>query len=301
MRVTRTNADYPIGVFDSGIGGVSVLRALHKALPHEQFVYFADHAHAPYGEKGDAFVRQRSMAITQQLRDQYGIKALVVACNTATAAAIADVRAAHPDLTIVGIEPALKPAALHSRSKRVAVFATRGTLSSVKFQQLLALTSKDAHFVCQPCDGLAEAIEQHMADLSHPDILRLVSHFIDLAGLNDAQHAVDTVVLGCTHYPLVKAAFDQHLPTNILWVDNGAAVANRLLALLRQHHGLAAPFALPVHATAPLSVLPPATLNSQALKQPLIIVSTQDASAQQQQPHWQSLFHNWANAYVTAA
>jgi len=100
----------PIGVFDSGIGGLSVLRALRAALPHERFVYLADSGHAPYGERGDAYVGLRSETITQHLRQTYGIKALVVACNTATAAAIAEVRARHPDLPLVGVEPALKPA-----------------------------------------------------------------------------------------------------------------------------------------------------------------------------------------------
>ena len=147
----------PIGVFDSGVGGLSVLRALRTALPLERFIYFADSAHAPYGEKGDAYVLQRSSAITERLIHEHGIKALVVACNTATAAAIAPLRSAHPDLIIIGIEPAIKPAAAASASKRVAVLATRGTLASEKFKVLLATQSTQSQFTCQPCDGLAAA------------------------------------------------------------------------------------------------------------------------------------------------
>ena len=111
------SADAPVGVFDSGVGGLSVLRALRAALPGEDFVYLADNAHAPYGERGDAFVVERSLAVAQQLRDLHGIKALVVACNTATAAAIAQLRNAYPTLTVVGVEPALKPAALLTRNR----------------------------------------------------------------------------------------------------------------------------------------------------------------------------------------
>ena len=106
----------PIGVFDSGIGGLSVLRALRAELPHERFVYLADSAHAPYGERGDAYVGARTHAITQYLRDRHHIKALVVACNTATAAAIHEVRSSHADLPLVGLEPAIKPALAATRN-----------------------------------------------------------------------------------------------------------------------------------------------------------------------------------------
>jgi glutamate racemase len=228
----------PIGVFDSGIGGFSVLRDLCAALPHEALVYFADTANAPYGEKGDAFVRQRSLVITQQLRSEHGIKALVVACNTATAAAIDDCRAQHPDLIIVGIEPALKPAASQSANKHVTVFATQGTLASAKFQQLLAQQSEFSKFNCIACDGLAETIERHSEELNHPDINALVQQYIKQSKLHNidmSTTAVDTVVLGCTHYPLVKALFAAYLPPQTLIIDNGGAVAKRLQARLAEH------------------------------------------------------------------
>src|SRR6185369_13653234 len=126
----------PIGVFDSGVGGLSILRALRAELPQEDFVYFSDAAHAPYGERGDLYVVERSRAIAQQLLDEHRIKALVVACNTATAAAVHLLRAEHDRIPTVGVEPALKPAAALTRTGRVAVFATRGTLGSEKFRKL---------------------------------------------------------------------------------------------------------------------------------------------------------------------
>jgi glutamate racemase len=149
----------PIGIFDSGIGGLSVLQALRAELPQQDFIYIADSGHAPYGERDDAFVIARSRALTAHLLGQ-GIQALVIACNTATAATIDLLRAAHPQLPIIGVEPALKPAAVLSQTKRIGVMATRGTLASARFKQLLDSLSTQAEFVLQPCDGLAEAIEQ---------------------------------------------------------------------------------------------------------------------------------------------
>lgn len=225
----------PIGVFDSGVGGLSVLRALRTALPFERFIYFADSAHAPYGEKGDAYVLQRSSAITERLIHEHGIKALVVACNTATAAAIAPLRSAHPDLIIIGIEPAIKPAAATSASKRVAVLATRGTLASEKFKALLATQSMHAQFICQPCDGLAETIETHLDDLNAAAITSLVAQNLSAVGACDARSGIDTLVLGCTHYPLIKAVIAAHISPNIQIIDNGLGVANQLTARLKQH------------------------------------------------------------------
>jgi hypothetical protein len=154
----------PIGVFDSGVGGLSVLRALQAELPHERFVYLADNGHAPYGERGDAFVAARTHAIAGHLRRAHGIKALVVACNTATAAAIHEARASHPGLPVVGVEPALKPAVAATRTGRVGVVATRGTLASGKFGRLLDSLRSQAEFIVQPCDGLAHAIERAVAE-----------------------------------------------------------------------------------------------------------------------------------------
>jgi glutamate racemase len=228
----------PIGVFDSGIGGLSILKALRAELPQERFVYFADTAHNPYGEKSEAFVIDRSRAITQQLIAQHHIKALVVACNTATAAAIDTLRAEHPGLPIIGVEPALKPAVAVSQTKRIAVLATRGTLQSAKFQTLLQSLAGQAEFVCTPCDGLAELIERSpsAADESQQYTTELIATcavFTRASGTFGTQNGqIDTLVLGCTHYPLILPAFRQAVGNAVHIIDNGQAVAKRVAALI---------------------------------------------------------------------
>jgi glutamate racemase len=224
----------PIGVFDSGIGGLSILRDLRAALPQESFVYYADSAHNPYGEKGDAFVIERSRAITRELVEQHQIKALVVACNTATAAAIHVLRAEFAQLPIVGVEPALKPAAASSRTKRIAVFATRGTLGSSKFRTLHDSLKAQAEFVCTPCDGLAELIERHLEYDKTPELIALCADYMRASGRFSSKNGdIDSLVLGCTHYPLVRGVFEQLAGSEVQIIDNGPAVARRLQQLLQ--------------------------------------------------------------------
>jgi len=221
----------PIGVFDSGIGGLSVLKALRAELPQEDFVYVADSGHAPYGERDDAFVIECSQRITQHLRTQHHIKALVVACNTATAAAIDVLRQANPDLPIIGVEPALKPALAQSQTRRIGVLATRSTLDSAKFSALLASLAPQADFVCQPCDGLADAIERK--DTSK--IIALCADYIRATGqfgLKDGQ--IDTLVLGCTHYPFASDELRNLVGPGVHLIDNGAAVAQQTRRVLRE-------------------------------------------------------------------
>ena len=191
----------PIGVFDSGVGGLSVLRALRAELPLEPFVYIADSGHAPYGERDDSHIIARSHAITRYLLEHHHIKALVVACNTATAAAIQRLRQDFPELPIVGIEPALKPAASNSKTKHIGVLATRGTLNSEKFRALLASLQDQAHFVVQPCDGLADAIERDDA-IKTEALCAYFTRAMGQFGLNPGE--MDTLVLGCTHYPFAS-------------------------------------------------------------------------------------------------
>ena len=227
----------PIGVFDSGIGGLSVLRRLLHALPHERFVYFADSAHAPYGERGDAYVTARSRAVCAQLRREYAIKTLVIACNTATAAAIEPLRAEHADLPIVGIEPALKPAAAASATGCVGVLATRATLGSEKFAQLLAGQRGRARFFLHACDGLADAIE-HAQDVDDEHVRRLLEMHLnalrDVCALGHAAGQIDTLVLGCTHYPLVTAMWQAAIGDAATLLDPAHAVARRTAAVLAQ-------------------------------------------------------------------
>jgi glutamate racemase len=227
------STDAPIGVFDSGIGGLSILRALKKQLPHEDFVYFADTAHNPYGGKTSEFVLQRSLAIADDLVRQEGIKALVVACNTATAAAIAQLRERYPDLPLVGIEPALKPAAQLTRTGRVAVLATLGTLRSAKFAALLQANGATAEFVCIACEGLAERIERAGELQETTDLIALCADFMPASsqfGLKNGQF--DTLVLGCTHYPLIAPIWRELVGADVTIVDNAHAVALQTSKLL---------------------------------------------------------------------
>lgn len=226
-----SHADDPIGVFDSGVGGLSVLNALREALPQERFVYFADTAHAPYGERGDAFVAERSATVTRELIDAHRIKALVVACNTATAAAIHRLRAEHPALPVVGVEPALKPAVALSRTRHIAVFATRVTVESSKFQALHASLAGQASFSIVPCDGLAGAIERS----DETRIASLCAQYLAAAGrFGSGDGELDTLVLGCTHYPFIADALRRHTGDSVRFIDTGAPVAQQTRRLLDQ-------------------------------------------------------------------
>ncbi len=216
----------PIGVFDSGVGGLSVLRALRAELPFEDFVYVADSGNAPYGERSHQFVQERSLAITNSLCRQRAnpIKAMVVACNTATAAAVHVLRQNHPNLPIIGVEPALKPAIALSHTKRIGVMATRGTLNSQKFQTLLASLSDQATFICQPCDGLADAIERD----NTPKIIALCADYTRAMGqFGLKEHDIDILVLGCTHYPFAEQHLRQSLGDTVTMVDTGGPVARQ--------------------------------------------------------------------------
>jgi glutamate racemase len=219
----------PIGVFDSGVGGLSVLAALRAELPHERFVYFADTAFAPYGERGDAYVIERSRKVTGQLIAEHGIKALVVACNTATTAAIHLMRAEHPALPIVGLEPALKPAVAASRTGHISVMATRGTLASAKYAALRDSFAGSASVRAVPCDGLVKAIEGFDTEA----IAALCARYMAEAGpFGNASGEVDTMVLGCTHYPLVKNELQRHAPPGLRFIDTGAPVAQQTRRVL---------------------------------------------------------------------
>jgi glutamate racemase len=237
----------PIGVFDSGIGGLSILRALHTELPLERFVYVADSAHNPYGERDEAHIEARSMAITRYLIEQHRIKALVIACNTATAAAVHIVRAHFPALPIIGLEPALKPAAQLSQTKIVGVMATRGTLQSAKFRHLLESLADQAHFIPVACDGLAAAIEADDAIKIKALCADYTGVLAELAAKNGAKNGiVDTLVLGCTHYPLVADVLKMLVGDKVTLVEAGIPVARQTRRLLADRNQLAT--AMPTEA-----------------------------------------------------
>jgi glutamate racemase len=214
-----------IGVFDSGVGGLSVLRALHARLRGVDLHYLADSANAPYGEREGAQVLQRSMRIAEHLLGQ-GAQLLVVACNTATAVAAAALRERWPGVPIVGVEPGLKPALALTRNGRIGVMATAMTLRSDKFQRLMASVTPHRSVHLRACDGLAVAIER--GDLDDPVLLALVE--AHCAPLRDA--GVDCVVLGCTHYPFVAHHIQAALGAQVQLVDTAWAVAQQAERLL---------------------------------------------------------------------
>jgi glutamate racemase len=223
---------HPIGVFDSGIGGLSVLKALRADMPHEHFIYIADSGHAPYGERDVAHVLARSRAIVQHLVGQ-NVKALVIACNTATAAAIHLLRLEHPGLALIGVEPALKPAMALSRTGRIGVMATRSTLTSAKFQALLAAQAGQADFVLQPCDGLADAIERSAETGDTAETIALCTRYTQAMGVFGTEKGqIDTLVLGCTHYPFASAHLRVLLGSEVQIIDNGEAIARQTRRLL---------------------------------------------------------------------
>lgn len=206
-----------VGVFDSGLGGLSMMEALRQSLPGASFHYVADSAHAPYGERDDGFILARSTALTQQLLAR-GADMVVVACNTATAVAIRELRHAWPKLPFIGVEPGIKPAITLSPGGRIGVLATPMTLASAKFRDLVADHAAGVALTLQPCPGLAAEIEKGALDSGA--LRDLVQRFA--APLQHAE--VDTVVLGCTHYPLIRPLFEAALPGAQL-VDTSGAVA----------------------------------------------------------------------------
>ncbi len=218
-----------IGVFDSGVGGLSILRALRAELPAEDFVYFADTGYAPYGERDEAYVVERTHTIVRQLRDEHTIKALVIACNTATAAAVHVARAEHPGLPVVGVEPALKPAVALSTTRRIGVMATRGTLASAKFASLHDSLKAQAEFILQPCDGLADAIENGDA----AKVASLCAQYVGaMAPFGHQPDQADTLVLGCTHYPFAWNELQALVGPAVRLIETGEPVARQTRRLL---------------------------------------------------------------------
>ena len=205
-----------IAVFDSGVGGISVLRHLVRQLPEERFLYFGDSANAPYGTKTKEQVRELTFAAAEKLMAR-GIKALVVACNTATSAAINDLRAAYPDLIIIGIEPALKLAADKFPGGHLGVMATPMTLREEKFARLMERFCESGEIFKIPAPGLVELIESGKADSPETDEL--------LRNLFAPYPKLDALVLGCTHYPFAKAAIARVLGDGVALLDGGDGTA----------------------------------------------------------------------------
>ena len=216
-----------IGIFDSGIGGLTIYRELKKLLPNEAFCYLADSNNAPYGEKSDEEIQRFSFINSQYLVDQ-GVKLIVVACNTATTTAIKDLRASF-SVPFVGIEPAIKPAAQQSIRKKVGILATKGTLNSTLFHQTYEQFGKDIELTTQVGSGLVQLIES--GKIKSPEMTDLLRKY--LQPMINAE--VDHLVLGCTHYPFLKDQIQSLTPKEIELVDSGEAVAKQVKRLLITH------------------------------------------------------------------
>ncbi|MES1987095.1 MAG: glutamate racemase [Pseudomonadota bacterium] len=216
----------PIAVFDSGVGGISVLKHIQALLPNEQLLYVADSKYAPYGNKTAAEIQARCFEIAEFLIAK-DAKALVVACNTATAAAIDSLREKY-SLPIIGMEPAVKPAAEASRNGIIGVLATTGTLKSAQFAGLLESYGRNVKVVTQACVGLVECIERGELDADNTKLL--IQQYCEPLLAEGA----DTIVLGCTHYPFVRHVIEQVVGINVALIDTGAAVAKQLKRQLEE-------------------------------------------------------------------
>jgi glutamate racemase len=213
-----------IGVFDSGLGGLSVLAAIEKSLPDADFVYLADSAHVPYGDKDDAFIRDRVLAIGRHLVEQ-GCTLIVVACNTATAAAVAALRDALPEIPVVGIEPGIKPAAAASKRRRIVVLTTTSTARSERLASLIERHAQGVHVDILPCPGWATKVEtRQLGDPIFIDSLR--QH---LTPALDA--GADQIVLGCTHYAFLAPLLEPLVAGRATLVDVADAVARQCVRL----------------------------------------------------------------------
>ena len=202
-----------------------MLRSLHAQLPHAPLLYVADSAHAPYGERSDDYVLDRSRRIMDHLLAE-GAIGLVIACNTATAIAISHLREAHQGVPIVGVEPGLKPAVAATRNGRIGVMATPATIASAKFRALVQAQGSEVNVVARPCPGLARLIEE--GDLQSTSLREAVDHHTE--SLRAA--GVDTVVLGCTHYPFIRHLIEAAMGPGVQIIDTADAVARRAVQLL---------------------------------------------------------------------
>jgi len=209
--------DY-IAVFDSGVGGISVLRHLLRYLPGERYLYFGDSANAPYGSRTTEDVRKLTLAAAEKLTSEYPLKALVIACNTATAAAVKDVRAAYPELIVIGIEPALKVAADHFPGGRIGVMATEVTLREEKFDTLLHRFDRSCTIAKIPAPGLVQKIEAGQTDT--PETEALLRNI-----LGSHVGKLDALVLGCTHYPFAAKAISRILGERVTLLEGGDGTA----------------------------------------------------------------------------
>ena len=223
------NNNQPIGVFDSGIGGTSIWRAIHQLLPNEQTIYLADSKNAPYGQKSKQEIIALSMKNTELLLEM-GCKLIVVACNTATTNAIRELRAKY-DIPFIGIEPAIKPAATHSKTQTIGILATQGTLNSELFNKTVEMY-QDTKIIEQIGHGLVQLIES--GNIDSAEMKQLLTEY--LTPMIEAN--IDYLVLGCSHYPYLIPQIKKIFPPHIQIIDSGEAVAKQTQNVLKEKVGL---------------------------------------------------------------
>lgn len=242
-----------IGIFDSGIGGLSVFREIKKVLPEERYIYFSDNAHCPYGEKTKEYIIERARHITDFLLEQ-GADVIVIACNTATAAAIKTLRSEYP-ISFIGMEPAVKPAAALTRTGVVGVLATAGTLKAEKYRDTKGRHAEDVSVVEHIGQGFVELVESGATTGQKAEAIVMES----LEPLLDA--GADTIVLGCTHYPFLtetisKVAASLTPNRHITIIDPAPAVARHLFEVMDEENIIKREgFSLSLHASGDDSVL----------------------------------------------
>lgn len=217
----------PIGVLDSGVGGISVLREMLKIMPNENYIYYGDSANAPYGEKTTERVRELTFTCVEKLLDM-GIKGLCVACNTATSAAVRPLREMYPELPLVGIEPAVKPASLFMDNPRVLVMATPVTAREAKLANLMSQYADRATLISVPCPGLMEFVEN--GDIESEEVTDFLKGLI----APYTNERIDAIVLGCTHYPFVKKKLELIVDSSVRFFDGGEGTAREMRRRLKE-------------------------------------------------------------------
>ncbi len=217
-----------IGIFDSGVGGLSILQAIRAELPHEDLLYLGDQGHVPYGPRQRTEIRDFAIGITRFLLDQ-GAKEIVVACNTASAAALHDLRNLFPTIPLVGMEPAVKPAAASTQTGKVGVLATRNTFKGDLYTTLVERYGKDVQLFQSTCPGLVEQIEAGEIETSE------TRNILENALIPMLDADVDTIVLGCTHYPFITSLIRELVGPAMSIIDPSPAVARQARRLLTQH------------------------------------------------------------------
>ena len=223
-----TDNNQPIGIFDSGVGGTSIWKAIHQLLPTEKTIYLADSAHAPYGQKSTQEIIELSMKNTDYLLAM-NCKLIVVACNTATTNAIQELRAKY-EIPFIGIEPAIKPAVMHSKTQIIGILATQGTLNSELFHKTTE-KYQDTKIIEQVGHGLVQLIEN--GDINSPEMTKLLETYLTpMIAAN-----IDILVLGCSHYPYLIPQIKSMLPEHIQIIDSGEAVARQTQNILRNKVG----------------------------------------------------------------